>query len=380
MNKKKLMEKNGNEISPIVSNKENNLNDTNITKKRDSNIELLRIVTMIMIILHHLSLFTNLRYDRPILYSIIVPLGKLGVTIFILISGYFAINKKFSIKKLLLLYLQVWFFSVFLVCISLLILKGFKFNINCIFPVSKGQYWFVNAYIMMYILSPFINKVMTTLSKEVIKKLIITLIMICAVAAFTKVREVIANVFEFVTIYMIGAYIKLYGIEKLKNKKNIDLWFYIMTCWLILFFVQVAREKLGIFEMYNGTEGSIFNIITGVIIFYAFKNMNIKTNKFINYLGKCSFAVYLFHEQIIIRYLLWRGMFANVGKGRGILLKIIGIVIIIWVTTIIIEEIRKLIEKIILNKKVDNKLKKYYDKIDKFFLLEDTKTTITETK
>lgn len=378
MNKKILMEKNGKETAKIIEevNKEDNinLNNTSVKTTRDSNIELLRIITMIMIILHHLSLFTNLKYDRPILYSIIVPLGKLGVSIFAIISGYFTINKKFSIKKLLSFYIQVWFFSVTLGWITSLVLPGYEFKPRFFFPVSIGVYWFVNAYIVMYVLSPFINKIMSKLSKNVIKKLIMTMLIISAVAMFTEVRKVVANTFDFIVLYMIGAYIKLYGIDRLKNKKNIDIWFYTMTCWVVLFFIQVITEKCKKFVIYNGNEGAIFNIVTAVFIFYAFKNMNIKKSKFINYLGKCSFAVYLFHEHPTIRYHLWRERFADIGKNNT-LLTIIGIVIAIWVFAIILEQIRRLIEKIIFNKKVNERLGKFYNKVDKFFLLEDTGET-----
>ena len=38
--------------------------------------------------------------------------GKLGVVIFVLISGYFLVDSKFKIKKLLKLFLEVLFYSV----------------------------------------------------------------------------------------------------------------------------------------------------------------------------------------------------------------------------------------------------------------------------
>ena len=67
-------------------------------QKRQSNIELLRIITMIMIVAHHFSVHGN--FDFPINTVTINRLwiqfiqigGKIGVDVFVLISGYFLIT------------------------------------------------------------------------------------------------------------------------------------------------------------------------------------------------------------------------------------------------------------------------------------------------
>lgn len=76
----------------------------NIKKTRESNIEMLRIIAIFFILLHHYALYNSLynlevsninKYIGIILFS----LGKIGVNIFILITGYFSIQKNFSIKN-----------------------------------------------------------------------------------------------------------------------------------------------------------------------------------------------------------------------------------------------------------------------------------------
>lgn len=79
-------------------------------KRRVSKFELLRIIAMYLIVLHHavfhgiltVSPVEQLRYPLTVTLSIILEMGgKIGVFIFVLITGYFMINSKISIGKIL---------------------------------------------------------------------------------------------------------------------------------------------------------------------------------------------------------------------------------------------------------------------------------------
>lgn len=91
------------------------INESN-RMKRKSNFELLRIISMIFILFHHFYYsyikldYTNISGNQltcQVLYS----LGKIGVIIFILITGYFMVNSRFKIKKVLELYFEMIFYS-----------------------------------------------------------------------------------------------------------------------------------------------------------------------------------------------------------------------------------------------------------------------------
>ena len=337
-------------------------------EKRDSNIELLRIITMIMIILHHIALYTDLANDNVVLYIILIVLGKLGVDIFILITGYFQVNKKFSFKKVISLYAQIWFYSVSIEIIAMITNPGYKFNIRSIFPILTCRYWFMNAYLLMYILSPFLNKIMNTAKKETMNKAIKVILAVLTVSTFSFMNKVIGVIFLFLAAYMLGAYIKLYDIRILKDKPQKDIIIYALSAWIILLFMKVIYQKCYPRIICDDSERSIINVILAVLIFYVFKNMKMKKNCIINYLGKCSLAVYLFHEQPIVKEILWN-IFKDIGRVNTFLY-IIFIVTAIWMVTITMEEIRKSIHTLIFNKKVDVKLEIVYKKVDKFFELE----------
>lgn len=83
-------------------------------KKRQSNIELLRILAILCIISFHYVYKSGYVLNDLSLKSLTINscwfLGEFGVNLFILITGYFLINSKFSFKKLIKLILEVNFY------------------------------------------------------------------------------------------------------------------------------------------------------------------------------------------------------------------------------------------------------------------------------
>ena len=90
----------------------------NVSKgSRNSNLELLRILAMFLIVLFHFSYhnFTdiNIIASNPNNYIInfTLMLGKIGVDVFVLLSAYFMIHSKFTLKKFLILIGELYFYS-----------------------------------------------------------------------------------------------------------------------------------------------------------------------------------------------------------------------------------------------------------------------------
>ena len=151
-------------------------NKIKIQKNRNSNIELLRIISMIMIVFSHYSVHSKINIESmPISFNRffleIISVGNIGVIIFVLITGYYNIekNKVFRIDKIIILVLQVVFYSVVLYFL-LVIFKQIDFNfinmVKAILPISFKQYWFITAYISLYIIMPFLNIFLKSISKK----------------------------------------------------------------------------------------------------------------------------------------------------------------------------------------------------------------------
>lgn len=131
-------------------------------KKRVSKFELLRIIAMYLIVLHHsivhgvlnVEINSELKYpSATILATILGTGGKIGVFVFVLITGYFMINSKISLGKVIKLWLPIFFWSIILFgTLNLFYLHSFSVNnlIKSIFPILFNQYWFMTVYFFMY--------------------------------------------------------------------------------------------------------------------------------------------------------------------------------------------------------------------------------------
>lgn len=110
-------------------------------KDRESNIELLRIVLIFSIILHHLVYHNSLNYlagDNFKIAEILGGFAKVAVNCFILIMGFFANKSKWNIKKAIKIVAESLFYS-------LLFMVIFQKNINLkIIWQNIKQYWFIN--------------------------------------------------------------------------------------------------------------------------------------------------------------------------------------------------------------------------------------------
>lgn len=84
-------------------------------KVRNSNFEILRIIAMLLIIAGHLTFQSGiLNTDSNNKFFAVILGSGLGVAdnIFVLISAYFLTNIKFSTKRILKIYLEVWTYTV----------------------------------------------------------------------------------------------------------------------------------------------------------------------------------------------------------------------------------------------------------------------------
>ena len=362
--------------------------------KRKSNIELLRIVSMLLIISFHYVLKSGYVYNELDLNTFIVKLfyhfGELGVNLFILISGYFLIKGKFSYKKLILLLVEVLFYQAFIYTIcyfaGIYHYTSFRDLIFVIFPTIFAQYWFITAYVLLYLLSPFLNKFANSLDQNTYKKFLLLLLFIWSF--IPTVFGIFHNTSEdllyynrfiwFIVLYFTAGYIRLYGFNIFKKRKNtlliagICFSLIIISIFTIHYF-RKSFELLGLTEIaYFWPPNSILVFGLSISIFYLFLNMNIKSSRIINILASTTLGVYILHDNDFNKY-MWTNIFKTKERlnSNFSILYILISTLIIYLCFSLIDLIRQLIEKQtikrILNSrlfdKIVNKIKLIFSKI-----------------
>ncbi len=330
-------------------------------KKRESNIELLRIISMLMIIAHHFSVHSNFvaektSFTNNVWLQLLSSGGKIGVNIFILISGFFLINsKKVNINKFIKLLAQLLFYSItiFIVFVAFGI-KQFDISDSINYFLGYPVWWFAKAYLVIYLFHPYINKLLNSLSKVEHKKLIlISTIIISIIPTITTINADGGTFLWFIFLYSLGAYISKYPIN-LDWKASKYLLVSVLLCCLT-FLIVIVFDYIGIkrplfskYAMYLFEMNKLPVLLISVFLFLTFKNMKIKYNKLINTISAATFGIYLLHDSYYVRPFLWQTIFKSTiySKSYVLIPYSLLVIIIVFVGCLIIELIRiYLIEK-----------------------------------
>lgn len=367
--------------------------------KRNIGLDVLRILAMLMIVFQHVIGKGMFRFEinNEEFYKFILFIRTfciVAVNCFVLITGYFQVKSNFKLNKVIDIWLKVMFYSVS-IYIVLLLFNQADFNIKdaikSFFPIITNEYWFVNCYLLLYILSPYINKMIYQLTRKDLKKLIIFLLIIFCLfpsilpSAFVLDTTRGYRIIWFVILYLIGAYIRLYMKLSYQNKRNLTL-FFITNCFsfCLVLAIQYICNIIHISDiserLYN--YNFLFVFLSSLFLFLYFKNVNIKNNKLIKLVCKLSplvFGVYIIHEQVVLRGILYLNIL-NLDWlwNNPLQLVIIPLItIIIFLVCILIEKItqgtiqdviRVKFKKIYINTRKNKFYKKVHDGLSKYIL------------
>ena len=210
--------------------------------KRQSNIELLRIMTMCGVIVLHYNNATiggGLAYAQGINLVILYYLESLfacAVYLFVLISGYFMYTKqKRTLDKPFELLVQVILFGE-IFYLLLLLVQHEPFKINDFFKRLIPSNWFVILYITIYFVSPFLNLAIQKIEEEgLLTKFMVILIFLFSI--YPTCVDVLGEITrkEYVGLSSIGMYGSQWGYSII----NFSLMYIIGACRCR----QATREK-----------------------------------------------------------------------------------------------------------------------------------------
>lgn len=237
-----------------------------------------------------------------------------------------------------------------------------------LFPIIFNEYWFITAYVLLYIFSPYINKLIKSLSKLEYQKLLLLLLLTYSIiptvfGIFYNNTETLLHYSRFIwaiIVYMIGGYIKSYGIKiydtKLRSLGIAIISFLIMILGIIVIYrYGDFFKKIGTTEVsYFWTPNTIPMVILSISIFELFLKIDIGYNNIINKLASTTLGVYILHDGILNQY-MWQNIFKTKINlnSKFSLFYILGTTVIILCLGAVIDLIRQLIEKNVM-KRVEN--------------------------
>lgn len=300
-------------------------------KKRDSNLELLRIITMLLIVAHHYVVNSGLMAADGVIYSsplswrslfllLMGAWGKTGINCFMMITGYFMCKSNITVHKYAKLLCEIMFYRI-VINLVFLITGQQAFSllglIKIVIPVSQIKDGFTSCFLVFFLFIPFLNILIHKLNQ----KQHICLLLLCGfmyIAFGTLHRVTINYVSWFMVIYLIASYIRLYPMKLFSNTR---LWGLLTAgCIVIASASVICCAALGMklnktMAYYFVSDSNTFlAVATGVCSFLFFKNLRIRYNPFINTVAASTFGVLLIHANSdTMRQWLWGDLLDNVG-------------------------------------------------------------------
>ena len=327
---------------------------------RRSNLELLRIIAMIMIVAHHFSVHGGFSFSADSItvnrlwVQFIQIGGKIGVDIFVLISGYFLVSSQ-SLKtnKVIKLWLQIFTYSIllYLIFTAFGIISFDKFElIDNLLPITFSRWWFASTYFVLYLIYPYINKLLNKLDKKEYQRLLVLLtICWCIIPTLTKHTVQSNNLLWFIYLYSLAGYVRVFGVNT-KSKWFSPICISLSVLIILLTFLSaVLFDELGMKNEYFAKNATMFYgmqtlpiLAISFLMFLGFLRLNIGYKRFINLIASATFGVYLIHDNAYMRSFLWTTVFANAShsESKNLILYSLFVIFLVFAVCTVLELLR----------------------------------------
>ncbi len=294
-------------------------------RARNSSMELLRMFAMLLIVCHHSMIHGGLDMlaagtsGWELFELALYTSGKLGVAIFVVITGYYQAGSRFHAVKPLLLAAQTGFYGIVLFSIAFargrlgpmtpaLAFFGFK----ALFSVLYNEYWFVTTYLALYLFSPFLNRLIRALSRRELLALIglgFAVISLLPTVFFIQMNWSGMGTL-FALLYLIGAYLRLYPPARgvpggaLVAGAAAAQPVVILLVAAVLPGISRDSQLLAQYRLTLWLESSPLVIPIAAALVLGFSRFSFQS-RLVNRAASATLGVYLLHDNNYVRPALW---------------------------------------------------------------------------
>lgn len=283
-------------------------------KARESNLELLRIISMFLVLVSHASYMSlrpptqieiSVSLDSSLLRALSEALSEVCVNAFILISGWYGI--KVRVKRFSELIFQVLFVSIFFCVVMRILGLICSMDVNEwveLVLIKHRSYWFVKAYIILYMFAPVLSTFVDNVSQQQLKAFLMVFFVIQVIYGFYHYGGWYAGGYSplsFMGLYLLARYMRLYPNGYTQLNKYVDLSLYLF----ISVFTAICSLALTYIFDKGGTVLFLYSsplvILSSVFFFLFFTKLSFHS-RIVNWVAASCFAVYLVHNSPYIFY------------------------------------------------------------------------------
>lgn len=289
---------------------------------RKSGIELLRVFCIFAIIAHHyyvhglLDHIEILSYTEKIFFQCASMFGRSACSIFVIISGFFMVEKNIPPKRIMPLYLEMLTYSVLFMGFAYVYDGGVnQFDVfAAFFPIPYGN-WFCVNYVFLILIAPFLNKILLALSVKEFKYLMVILFVIYSLITMFSLNSIkFSDLDFFLVMYTLGGFLKLHGkqfLNQMGEKKVFVGTFCLMLFSVIsidLLAILLNKKAFADHALFFQNANSFLSIAFAISAFAFFLKLNFH-NSFVNYISKSVLGIYLIHDNHFLRSVIWNDWF-----------------------------------------------------------------------
>lgn len=294
--------------------------------QRSSNLELLRILCMLLIIGDHLTgqggIADYTTLPSSFAFCLIGCGSRIACSVFILIGGWFLCEQPYKTRRPLSLWLSLWLYTV---PVTLLCrLAGLDVSLGALrwaaFPASTRQLWFISDYLLLLLCVPLLNRVLRGLPRTAHRGLLAVLAvpMIFYPTLFGENGIVSDTAWMFLYEYLLAAYLRRYPENRLARllQNRAAALALGLGLPLVNTAIRAVLETRGLTDgkafqyvaYYRTALGALPNLLAALALFYLFKNLDLGCVRWVNALSGTTLGVYILHQVPAFRNFLWNGL------------------------------------------------------------------------
>jgi surface polysaccharide O-acyltransferase-like enzyme len=285
-------------------------------------LDALKVLSMMMVLMLHFLGFGGLLGAMPgeanyyVAWSL-ESLSIVAVNCFMMITGYLAVDSTFKVKRILLLWLQVVFYSVGITVICMFFLNVDITKIQLIksfLPVSTSSYWYVTAYFGAACFMPVIANGLRTLAPRYLTALTAILIVLFSIVPSAINKNPFATNSGYTVIWFLVMYIIGYAVRQGNPFPKVK------PGWFLLAYLLLSLGTFTPKLVYRLVEASPLNLVigTGLSLQYTFPTVlfasmallmffarieirNRAAVRIAAFLAPLSLAAYLIHMHPVVK-------------------------------------------------------------------------------
>ena len=318
--------------------------------QRESGIELLKILAIFFVVISHVCQSVGQKPAQlPDLYPKLINLsaatenvqylilaffrhfGVLGNNIFIACSFWFLCSSvKTKWNKVFTMLGDIWVISMAFLFVYKCMGEVLPETLvtKCFFPTLYSNNWFTTCYILIYMIHPYLNLIISNINQKVHAVLcMVSMTLYCGIVFFKSGLLYSSNLVLFIIVYFMIAYMRKYMQEWFNKKKHNIILLIIGFAGMLA--MMLINNYLGLhFAAYRNkllgwnVNNNPFLIMAAVALFHMFRQLKFK-NVCINYISGCSLIIYVIHENILFRSFtrvrIWANLLERFGRDTVVL-------------------------------------------------------------